>query len=158
MRVGWDDALVVLATLAAPADETLRGGMMFLGPGDADQLGLGLDLSVIHDAILALSDAGYVDWDSWEYSGAPGASIGGLRVTGAGMQALGQWPALHTITTPASLAHLLEALADYAPDAQKEGTLRQAADHARTWGAGALRQSVVSLGAAALRAQLGLGP
>jgi hypothetical protein len=124
MRVAWDDALAVLATLAAPADQTLRDGTMFLGPGDADQLGLGLDPSVVHDAILALSDAGYVEWDNWQYSGGPGASISGLRVTGAGMQALGQWPALRTITTPASLAHLLEALADYAPDAEREGTLR----------------------------------
>jgi hypothetical protein len=158
MRVAWDDALAVLAALASPRDGTLRDGVMFLGPGRPDQLGLGLDAGVVHDALLALADVGYVDWESWEYSLPAGASLGGLRVTGAGMQALGQWPALHTITTPASLAHLLEALADYAADAEKEGTLRQAAAHARRWGASALRQSVVSFGAAALRAHLGLGP
>lgn len=156
--VAWEDALAVLATVAAPTNDTLRDGVLFLGPNRKDQLNLSLEPGAVHDALMALADDDYVTWTTIEYSLPAGVSVSGLRVTGRGMQALGQWPTLHTITTPASLADLLEQLAPYASDADKAGALRRAAEQARHWGAGALRQSVVGLGAAALRTTLGFGP
>jgi hypothetical protein len=104
---------------------------------------------------LALEDLAYVEWSELTYS-SRGATVVGLRVTGRGMQALGQWPTLHTVMTPASLALLLEALAPYAADPEKAATLQRAADRARAWGVAMLRESVISLGAAALRAHTGL--
>ena len=155
MLVVWRDALALLQALAEPVDEHLREGMLFLGRGRSDQLGVELEPDVVHDALLALEDAGYVEWTDWNRMS---GTIGGLRVTGRGMQALGQWPALYTVMRPASLAHLLEDLAPYAADAEKKGILEDAAANARTWAVGALRESVTSLGSAVVRARFGIGP
>lgn len=104
--------------------------------------------------MLALADVGYVAWAHESYAASGGVTFTGLHVTGRGLQALGQWPMLDTMTTPASLAHLLDALADYAADADKAQTLQAAAKHARKLGAATLRQSLVGFDAAQLRTHL----
>jgi hypothetical protein len=157
MRIAWDDALAVLAALVEPKDHSLReSAHLSLGAHRGDQLGLNLTYGVVHDTLLALHDLGYVEWGRVSYSTGPGVSIDGIRVTGRGMQALGQWPALHSAMTPVSLSHLLDALAPYAADGDKAGTLHEAADEARRMAAATLRQIIVSGGAAVVRRKLGL--
>jgi hypothetical protein len=155
MLVTWADALAVLKALSEPADATLREGLLFVRPGHPDQLGLELEPDVINDALLALQDAGYIEWSDWN---AMSGTISGLRVTSRGMQALGQWPALYTILTPASLAHLLEDLADHTADSEKQAILRRAGERARTWSTETLREAIISLGTALARQQHGIGP
>jgi hypothetical protein len=157
MLVAWDDALALLAHLAEPEDEQLRDGVLFLGAHRPTLLPHDLGEDVVHDALLALGDVGYVEWRDWSYSSG-GVTIQALRVTGRGMQALGQWPALYSVLTPASLAHLLEDLAAYAADPEKEAILRDAAEHARGWVKGTLRESVLAVATAAFRARYGPGP
>jgi hypothetical protein len=154
MLVAWADALAVLKALSEPRDAALREGLLFLSRGGADQLGLDLDPAVIHEALLALEDAGYIEWANWQQST---GTILGLRVTGRGMQALGEWPLLETIMNPASLAQLLDDLAPYAADAEKEAVLRRAAQRARPWVAGTFRESVIALGNAWARSRDGIG-
>jgi hypothetical protein len=154
--VVWGDALALLADLADPKDEMLSNGVLSLGRHRADQLGVDLAPGVAHDALLALADVGYVVWTDDTYAASGGVTFTGLHVTGKGMQALGQWPTLDTIMTPASLAHLLDALADYASDTDKGTALQVAAAYARKFGAATLRQAVVGYGAAQTRTRLGL--
>ena len=157
MRLAWEDALAVLAVLAEPGDHHLREDQLLgLSAHEGDQLGLGLDHRVVHDVLLALGDLGYIEWDSWRYSFAPGLRVDGLRVTGRGMQALGQWPSLLTATTPASLSHLLEMVAPYAADTDKEGVLREAAREARRLTGPVLRRALVSGSTAYARQKFGL--
>jgi hypothetical protein len=154
MLIAWRDALALLKSLSEPTDAMLREGVLFLAAGPPQHLGLELEAHVIHDARLALEDAGYVQWTDWNHMS---GTITGLRVTSRGMQALGEWPALYTILTPASLSQLLEDLADYAADPEKQAILRRAAQRARSWSAETLRESIISLGAAWARSRHGLG-
>lgn len=154
MLIAWQDALALLKSLSEPADATLREGVLFLGSGPRQDLGLDLEPDVIHDALLALEDAGYVQWGAWNHMS---GTITGLRVTSRGMQALGEWPALYTMLTPASLSQLLEDLAGYAADSEKQALLRRAAQQARSCSAETLRESIISLGAAFARSRHGIG-
>jgi hypothetical protein len=157
MRLAWEDALAVLASIAEPTDYALREhAYLWLSADHREPLGLDMEYGKVHDALLALDDLGYIESGEWQYSSGPGLSINNVRVTGRGMQALGQWPALHTAMTPASLAHLLEALAPYAADDEKAGRLREAAVAARQMTAQSLRRAVISGGVALVRYKLGL--
>jgi hypothetical protein len=126
MLVAWRDALRVLMVLRAPSDYHLREGILRAGPSQADQLGLGLELDVFHDTLLGLHDLDYVAWDSFNYR-AGGFAVDGVRVTGRGMQAVGQWPTLDTVMTPASLGQLLDELAALRTRSRAGG------DPARRW-------------------------
>jgi hypothetical protein len=157
MRLAWGDALAVLGAIAEPEDYNLReSGFLSFDAGGAHQLRLGLDGFIVHEALLALSDLDYIEWNEWQYTGGPTLDVTGLRVTGRGMQALGQWPSLLTATTPASLSHVLEMVAPYAADPEKAGVLREAAKEARRLTGPVLRRALVSGTVAVVREKLGL--
>jgi hypothetical protein len=83
MRVAWEDALAVLAAIAEPKDHHVRAvGVFSVDAAGAPQMGLALDGRVVHDALLTLSDLGYVEWDGWRYSRGPTLRVTELRVTG----------------------------------------------------------------------------
>jgi hypothetical protein len=109
----------------------------------------------VHDAILALADAGYVEADNLEYETGPGAMFIRPRVTGRGQQALGQWPIFDEIASPETLARLLERLAEEAPTDEEATNLRRAAGYARSIGADSLRALMV--GVVSQLAKMGLG-
>ena len=93
---------------------------------DLSALGLDLPEEALELAILTLGDADYV-------SGELEANFGftHLHVTGRGMQALGQWPWLSD-SSPATIAALLERLADEAPTPEESDNARRAANYVRT--------------------------
>lgn len=148
--------LPVLAALAASDDENLRHGFLSLGEAGSSQLDLDLTAGEIHDAILALGDAGYVDGDVKYHTG-PGALFTQLRLTGRGQQALGEWPLFDEIASPETLALLLERLAEEAPSEEEASNLRRAASYARSLGSASLRAVAVGALAQLARGQLGLG-
>lgn len=158
MSVWEDSALPVLRTLATSEDDSLQHGFVHLSPHSERPAlpGLALSAADVHDAILALADLGYVDADNLQYETGPGALFTGLRVTGRGQQALGEWPLFHKIASPETLALLLEQLAEEAPTDEEADNLRHAARYARTIGAAALRALAVGALSHIARQSLGL--
>lgn len=146
----------VLRALATSDDERLRHGFLDLSEHYPDPP-LGLDLSAgdVHDAVLTLLDVGYVEIHDLQYESGPGALFTGLRVTGRGQQALGQWPLFDEIASPATLSLLLERFAEEAPTDEEAENLRRAARYAGSLGASSLRAAAV--GALSQLARLGFG-
>jgi hypothetical protein len=148
--------LPVLTALARPEDESVREGFLCGGHGRArEALGLELEDDEIHEALLTLRDAGYVDFDV-EYESGPGSIYNHLSVTGRGQQALGQWPLFDTIVSPETLARLLEQLAEEAATDEEAQNMRRAAKYVRTLSGVALRTFAVGAIATAIRGALGL--
>jgi hypothetical protein len=93
--------LPVLRALATSDDDHVRSGFLSMRAGVPDEhLGLALDGAQVHDSILVLADAGYVEAANLSYETGSGAIFTGLRVTGRGQQALGEWPLFDEITSP----------------------------------------------------------
>jgi hypothetical protein len=147
--------LPVLQALATSDDENLRHGFLSVEEHGENALGLDLSPGELHDAILTLSDAGYVEGAIGYESG--GATFTRLGVTGRGQQALGQWPLFDEIASPKTLALLLERLADEAPTDEEAANLRQAGAYARTLGAASLRSAAVGVLSQLAKIGLGLG-
>jgi len=135
----------------------VRDGYVMLGRGQGSKtLGLELSDGEIHDAILTLQDAIYVDFNSYRES-RNGAHFTNFAITGRGQQALGEWPLFDTIVSPETLALMLERLAEEAPTDEEAGSLRLAAAYVRTLSGATLRAFVSQAMSAAIRGSLGLG-
>lgn len=148
--------LPVLQTLATSDDSGLRAGFLSLSDTPGGHFGLDLTGGEIHDAILALEDAGYVE-ARVTYESGPSPVFTQLRVTGRGQQALGEWPLFDEIASPETLALLLERLAEEAPSEEEGTNLRQAARYARSLGAASLRAVAIGALSQLAKGQLGLG-
>jgi hypothetical protein len=149
--------LPVLRALATSDDTYVSEGYVMLGHGRGQQL-LKLELKdgEIHDAILTLGDAGYVQYEVG-YTTGPGATFTHVAVTGRGQQALGEWPLFDTIASPETLALMLERLADEAPTDEEAANMRRAAGYVRTLSGAAVRAFATGAIAAIVRGALGLG-
>jgi hypothetical protein len=148
--------LPVLHALATSDDENLRHGFLSISERRGETLALDLTAGEIHDAILTLADADYVDGQA-RYSSGPSAMFTHLRVTGRGQQALGEWPLFDEITSPETLALLLERLAEEASSDEEASDLRRAAAYARDLGGASLRAAAVAALSQLARLGLGLG-
>ena len=67
-----------------------------------------------------------------------------------------QWPLFDEITSPETIARLLEHLAEEAPTQDETQNMRRAAHYVRSLGGDAFRRFVVGAVAAVIRAQVGL--
>lgn len=158
MLVEWETtALPLLRALASTDNQMVRDGYFELGHGSgAAALGVDLDERALHDALLALRDVDYIEIDKIEYAGGSTASIIGARVTGRGMRALGEWPSLEALMTPATLAAIMQELGEFAPDEEARSNLETAASAAASVGRNTAREVIVAFSAEALKAKLGL--
>jgi hypothetical protein len=148
----------VLRALASGDDEHLRHGFLHLGRETGNPLGLDLDNFEIHESIMALCDADYLDAQvNYESGPQPGALFTHLTVTGRGQQALGEWPLFDAIASPETLALLLERFADRAATDEEESNLRSAAAYVRGLGLPALRALATGAAVHGARALFGLG-
>lgn len=147
--------LPVLRGLATTEDPDVRWGFVVVNQQLAETLSVDLGPAEIHDAILALADVGYVEANDVKYNPGPGAIFTGLRVTGRGQQALGEWPLFDEIASPETLALLLERLAEEAPTDEEAENLRRTARFVRSVAAGSLR--ALATGAASQLAKIALG-
>jgi hypothetical protein len=147
--------LPVLQAVATTDDENLRNDFLTLHRGRTGTFGLDLADEEIHDAILVLGDAGYVEGNGPTYSGG-GVHFTSFRVTGRGQQARGQWPLFHDIASPETLAQLLETLAEEAATEEESENMRRAARYARTIGGSAMRAAAIGATSQLLRNMLGL--
>lgn len=155
MTTAWERRdLPVLRAVAAIDDENLREWLA-VGHGAGERLGVSLPDDEIHDSILVLRDAGYVEVDV-KYDTGPGATFLGLRVTGRGQQVLGEWPLFAEIVSPLTMAALLERLAEEAPTEEESANARRAAAYVRSVGAVALRAAATATTSQLVRVALGL--
>jgi hypothetical protein len=152
----WEEqALPLLVALRQATDRHVREGILMLGYRDAASLGLDLPVSVILATLFQLGDLGYVEYDNIQLAGGGGAIVTGLRVTGRGLQVLGQWPRFEAIVSPATLATLIEQLADYASP-EESPPMRRAAAAVRRMGTAGLKSAAIGIGGQLLRGALGL--
>jgi hypothetical protein len=142
-----------LPVLRAVAEKAVvEAGMLSL-IRDGRTLGLDLDDNETHLALLALRDAGYVDAEV-TYTGG-GATFTRFLVTGRGLRALGDWP-LFSPLSPATLAALLERVADEAPTDDEATAARSAARNVAGLAAETVRAALVAAGSRLLRQRIGL--
>lgn len=149
--------LPVLRALAEPIDEQVRDGYLWL-TGEAtgaERLGVTLSNTEIWDAILTLADAGYVTCEAHETNYRGGFTH--LSVTGRGLQALGQWPLFEEIASPATLALLLERLAEEAPSEEESSNMRRAASYVRKLSVPVVRAAATGALTWWVRHQAGIG-
>jgi hypothetical protein len=90
----------------------------------------GLSQLDVHLALETLSDDGLLHYSDVSWASGPSVTWTGLQVSGAGLQALGEWPTFDALSSPAELGQLLDALAELATE-EEESNLRRAANIAR---------------------------
>lgn len=149
--------LPVLRALVESESPDALEGFLTLGRGQgAVELGLDLDDAELHDSLLTLREAGYVDYTDLDYDIAPSAHFTGLAITGAGLQALGQWPLFDAATSPETVALFLERMAPEAPSEEETTNMRRAAKYVRSLGPGVFRSLATGAIAAVVRGSVGL--
>jgi hypothetical protein len=153
LSVWTERDLPMLKALVESDNEHLREGFLYISEGsDPLGLGLGLEPSYAIDGIYTLQDAGYVQFDEGhETFGGPNLMATSFSVTGAGMQALGEWPMFETVADPELLAAVLERLAPEAPTDGETTATRAAAGYVRTVAPGVLRSLLSSAVSTLLR-------
>lgn len=154
----WSEQIApVLEALASTDNATVREAL-FLGPGDNAKQALGLDLDdrAIHEALLLLGDADYVEFTEGHEGGGT-AFVQDIRVTGRGEQVRGEWPRFELLLTPSTLGVLLEKMAEQADSAEQRSILNRAADYVRTLPGPAVRAAGIAVGSHLVRGALGIG-
>jgi hypothetical protein len=148
--------LPVLRALATSEDENVRQGFLDLSADQERPLGLEMTTADAYEAVLTLRDAGYIEGEL-QHEGGHGALVTNFQVTGRGQQALGEWPWFDELASPATLALLLERLAEEASSPAEAGSLRRAANYARGLTGSTLRAATIATFAHVARIHLGLG-
>jgi hypothetical protein len=147
--------LTVLRALADTDDENILQGVLDLSAENGNRLGLDLTFDEVYDAVLTLSDAGYVEGEV-QHEGGRSALLTQFQVTGRGYQALGEWPLFDELASPQTLALLLDRLAEEAPTREEASNFRRAAHYARGLTASTLRSALIAALAHVARAHIGL--
>jgi hypothetical protein len=94
--------LPVLTALATSKDYHLQDGIFMVGTGNpgVETLGHEIEEGELFDALFQLRDLDYVTFNEPSYESSPGAIFSELRVTGRGLQVLGQWPRFEAMVSP----------------------------------------------------------
>jgi hypothetical protein len=151
-------ALPCLRSLADPSDHHLRDGFLAVGLGErgGDTLNLEIEEGVLFETLFQLRDLKYVAFSEPMYESGGGALFNDLRITGRGLQVLGEWPRFEAMVSPATLGAVIDRLAEFAPEEEQRTAYRRGAGYVRAKGARALKTSAIALGAQAIRGLLGL--
>jgi hypothetical protein len=148
--------LAVLRAVADPSSARATNRFMWVGGTKArDSIGVDFDDDVILDSLLILRDAGYVHF-LHEPGGGTDSLLKDFEVTGPGMQVLGEWPMFDVVTSPETIALLLEYLAPEAPTPEETTELKRAATYIRTLAPTVLQKLVVGATRAYLKHHLGV--
>jgi hypothetical protein len=108
----------------------------------------------VHLALATLADEELIHFSRTSWASGPSVLWTGLQVSGAGLQALGEWPIFDALSSPADLGRLLDALADEAPNDEEENNLRRAAEAARSKSSELLQSLAAGAFGALARSQL----
>lgn len=146
----WDEqALPVLRALEDPQDYHLKDGVLFVGLGErgVETLGVDMEEGELFETLFQLRDLGYVEFGEPTYETGPGAAFMDLRITGRGLQVLGEWPRFEAMISPATLAEIVDRLAEFAPDEEQKQGFQRVAAYLRSKGAGGLKATAIAAGA-----------
>jgi hypothetical protein len=149
-------ALPVLQHIVEKEDALRERGLLQLGLGQngAKWLGLDVDDGELFDTLYQLQDLGYVSFNV-TLEGGQGALFIDLRLTGRGLQVLGEWPRFEAWSSPATLAAFAEQLAQFvAPDDRTR--LERAAGYLRSQAPGAIKGAATAAGSQLVRNALGI--
>lgn len=153
----WESvALPVLQHIVEKEDALRERGLLQLGLGQngAKWLGLDVDDGELFDTLYQLQDLGYVSFNV-TLEGGPGALFIDLRLTGRGLQVLGEWPRFEAWSSPATLAAFAEQLAQFvAPDDRTR--LERAAAYLRSQAPGAIKGAAIAAGSQLARNAVGI--
>lgn len=153
----WESvALPVLKALAEKEEALRERGLLQLGVGQDGAKWLGLDMNQgeLFDTLYQLQDLGYVSFNV-TLEGGPGALFLDLRLTGRGLQVLGEWPRFEAWASPATLAAFAEQLAQFvSPDDRSR--LERAATYLRSQAPGTIRGAAIAAGSQMVRNVLGI--
>lgn len=108
----------------------------------------------VHVSVETLADDGLVTYADQQYEEGGGVDWTQFQVSGAGLQALGEWPVFDMLGTPHALGRLLDALAEMAASDEEESSLRTAASAARSKGVETLRSAASGALRGVLRSQI----
>jgi hypothetical protein len=150
----WEEqALPVLRVLKDSQNRNLKEGFLPVGQGAAVRtLGLEMEEGVLVETVFQLGDLEYVRFGDYQHN----FGFTDLRITGRGLQVLGQWPRFEVLLSPATLAEAVERLAERAPDEEQRALFRRVAAYLRAKSAGAVRSTAVVVGSQLVRSFLGL--
>jgi hypothetical protein len=109
----------------------------------------------VHVAVETLAGEGLVHYANDEWASGGGVHWMGFQVTGAGLQALGEWPVFEALGSPEELGRILDALAEMAVSDEEEDSMRRAASVVRSKGSDLLQSLVAGAFSALVRSQLG---
>lgn len=115
----------------------------------------GLSEREVHVSVETLAEEGLVSYSDQSWATGGGVHWAQFQVTGAGLQALGEWPVFDMLGAPEALGRLLDALAEMATSDEEESNLRGAAGVARSKGGEALRSVASGALRAVIRSQIG---
>ena len=100
----------------------------------------GLTQQDVHMSAEILEDAGLVSSTNQTWESGGGVHWMQFPVTGAGLQALGEWPVFDMLENPEALGQLLDSLAEMSESDQEEENLLSAATRVRSIGRDALKR------------------
>jgi hypothetical protein len=153
----WESVALPVLQALVDKEEALRDrGLLQLGVGQdgAKWLGLDIDQGELFDTLHQLQDLGYVSFNVTLVSG-PGALFLDLRLTGRGLQVLGEWPRFEAWASPATLAAFAEQLAQFvSPDDRTR--LERAAAYLRSQAPGVVKGAAIAAGSQLVRSALGI--
>jgi hypothetical protein len=140
----WEEqAMPVLRALEDPRDHNLKDGFLSIERGEGGRtLGLEMEDGALVETLFQLRDLGYVVFTDPEYFGS-GASFTDVRITGRGLQVLGQWPRFEAMVSPSTLAEAVDRLGEFAPDDEQRTVFRRVAAYLRDKSAGTLRTTAM---------------
>jgi hypothetical protein len=150
----WEEqALPVLRALEDPQDRNLGDGFLPVGRGAGGRtLRLDMDEGVLVATLFQLHDLQYVKFGDYQHN----LGFTGLRITGRGLQVLGQWPRFEAMVSPATLAEAVDRLAELAADNEQRTLFRRVADYLRAKSVGTVRTTAIAVGAQIARNAVGL--
>lgn len=109
----------------------------------------------VHVAVEVLADEGLISYGDITFEGGGGVIWTQFQVSGAGLQALGEWPTFEVLDNPDQLGSLLESLADMAATDDEEQNLREAAMTVKSKSREALQSITAGILRALVRSQIG---
>jgi hypothetical protein len=129
MSVWTDRDAVVLRWLheSPPSAETLHTTLSTEPHPDL----LGLSQQDAHLAVETLADEDLLHYNDERWASGPSALWTGLHVSGAGLQALGEWPTFDALSSPAELGQVLDALAEQLASTDEEESKPRCSSAAR---------------------------
>lgn len=153
----WESTALPLLEHLVAKERALRDrGLLELGAGQggAEWLELPMTDGELHETLHQLRDLDYVGFKV-ERAGGPSAIFLDLRLTGRGLQVLGEWPRFEAWTSPPTLAAFADQLAEFAsPDDRTR--LERAAVYLRSQAPGAIKGAAIAATSQLVRNVLGL--